>query len=116
MVSATAPMPAPLPASATIQRPSLAMPISVTSYRLGSRERSTFAADALDTSCSAERPPNRIATLVLRSAIVSLLVAQPKNAAFCLHLVKRTRPQFGANADRDARRGISASGPRRVGM
>src|SRR5450631_15016 len=66
MVSAAAPAPAPLPASQIWQRPSFAMPIKETSYRSGFRARRMLAAEALETSCSAERPPNNSPTVILR--------------------------------------------------
>jgi hypothetical protein len=58
-----------LPESAITQWPSLVMPTRVISYRSGLRERATLAAEARETSCSAERPPNRMATLSLRPSI-----------------------------------------------
>src|SRR5260370_24171294 len=82
MASAAVPVPAPLPASHISQRPSLAKPIRTTSYLAGSRARNTFAADALETSCSAEQPPNNNPTVILGGAFDIVILSLGGGFAF----------------------------------
>jgi hypothetical protein len=60
---------AAVPAS---QRPSLAMPMGTTSYFAGSSAEMTEAAEISETSCSPERPPNRMPT---RSFFFSVVIS-----------------------------------------
>src|SRR5580658_5414527 len=58
----------------TNQRPSFEIPIGTASYFSGSSARITEAAEASDTSCSPERPPN---STPMRNRLCALIAAPP---------------------------------------
>ena len=55
------------PPGTSCHRPSLVTPMGMTSYRPGSRASITERAETTETSCSADRPPNRMA---IRASLV----------------------------------------------
>src|SRR5205823_12904582 len=57
--------------SASTHRPSWVTPTGTTSYRAGSSACRTFTAVVHDTSCSADRPPNRTTSRILGSEVTS---------------------------------------------
>src|SRR5271168_3149668 len=59
--------------SPTSQRPSLVMPMGTASYFSGSSARSTDCAEAIETSCSPERPPKSTPTR-MRLAFIAVLL------------------------------------------
>ena len=69
------------------QRPCLSMPINTGSKRVRSSAASTLRADRMETSCSAERPPNRITTRVRPAMSVDQSQLREKKAPFVGQLI-----------------------------
>src|SRR5580692_451254 len=78
----------------TSQRPSFEMPIGTASYFSGSSARITDAAEASETSCSPERPPNSTPT---RNRFIALIASPPRPHQEHARSSQDFLPQAGEN-------------------